>query len=422
MQNYSTINRTSKTAVADQLRKIKQMNILSAGHFISPSNTFRVVPKTIRNDIAIAEYIASSCITHLYDGWNYMSAALRAFIHNDVGVCGHSAYYAELRAALAFLAVNGIVICRDEGYYIKSDSTIDMLYTKETTHNAVWNALQAFANMSSSTADKVLVEDIITVEKIKMSDWIRELSGTQVSRTLCNNLLLDCGADIRRYDDDKKGRSKYSYSPTSLENYMVLPEDDIRCKVSKFWELFEPVSPGQFEKLDLYILQSIYGRYRTAIGLDVKDYETKVRAVIKNLISNNTQDIVFSKLYTRQYELPFDLNENGAVNGDLHGGMLMRAGFMLRLATAACRDLLVRAGVTSNDLGRWLIQCQKNRFMWQAAVSHYAYVDLWADVDDSITSLMTYAPVSTDSWLLTESRSLETLSKTEYIMLWGLGL
>ena len=417
------ISRTSKAAVADQLRRIKQMNVLSAGRFISSSNTFRVVPRSAqRNDAEIAEYIAASCITHLYDGWNYMSAALRAFIHNDVGVCGHSAYYAELRAALTFLAVNGIVICKNEGYYIRSDSTIDILYRGETTHKAVWHALQEFANMSSSTTDKVLVEDIITVEKLKISDWIRELSGTQASRTLCNSLLLECGADIQRYGDDHIGRNKYSYSPTGLEQYRMLTEEDIRCMLSKFWELFEPVSPGQFEKLDLYILQSIYGRFRDAMNLDAAVYEAKVRMVIKSLISNSAQELVFSKLCTQRYGLPFDLSEDGVANGDLYGGMLVRACFMLRLATAACRDLLLRAGVTSNDLDRWLIQCQQNRFMWQAAVSHYAYVDLWADVDESITSLMTYAPNATDSWLLTESRSLETLSKTEYIMLWGLGL
>ena len=412
------------TAVVDQFLLIKASGNLSAGLFISDSNPYRAVqtPQDSDTDGNIAEYIASSCLTHLYDGWSYMSAALRAFIHNDVGVCGHSAYYAELRAALAFLAVNGIIICRNFGSYLKSDSTVNDLYSGEGTNVAVWNALKAFAQLPSTTPDKIQIEELIEVGGYKLADWIAELSGARASRTLFQSFLLGCGADLGRYAEDKDSRNKYSYSPTALEKYKVFPEQDIREKVNRFWELFAPESPGRFEMIDLYILQSIGKKYKDSMGWDESEYKNRIINVIHKLASGGTQSSFLTTLCGQKIALPFDLNGDGTATADLHGNMLVRACFMLRLATAACRNLLTLANVTSQDLNVWLMQCQEMRFMWQAAVPNYKYYDLWDDVKVAMESLETYGPREAEPWIETEAKSLETLSKAEYIMLWGLGL
>ena len=424
MVNYANIRDASMTAVVDQFRQIKASGNLSAGLFISSNNPYRVVQAPEGSDTArnIAEYIASSCLTHLYDGWNYMSAALRAFVHNDVGVCGHSAYYAELRAALAFLAANGIIICWDDGSYLKSDSSVGQLYRNSRTHKAAWDALKAFAQLPSNTPDKIQIEKLIEVGGYKLADWIAELSGARSSRTLFKSFLLDCGADLELYADDKDRRSKYSYSPTALENYKKFPEQDIREIVNRFWDLFEPESPGRFEKIDLYILQSICDKLKDSMGWNEFEYKKHIINAIHKLAFGDTQKFLLKKLCGQKIELPFDLNGDGAANADLHGSMVVRACFMLRLATAACRNLLTLANVTSQDLNVWLTQCQKLRFMWQAAVPNYKYDELWADVNMAMESLDTYTPRGTEPWIITEAESLETLSKTEYIMLWGLGL
>lgn len=425
MANYSNISNASNAAVVDKLRQIKNSGELSRGSFIASSNPFRVVQAQHNQctEQNIAEYIAASCLTHLYDGWNYLSTAMRAFVRNDVGVCGHAGYYAELRAALSLLSVNGVVICRREGLYLKSDLTIETLYAGDPTHVAVWEALKAYAQLPATTSDKVQVDSTIKVEGVSIEDWIVQLSGVGCSRTTFNSLLLECGADLERYSKDKDGRNKYSYSPTALEQYRIFSGEYIRGKIKTFWELFEPLATGNLDKFDMYILQSVFCKHRDKMGWSISEYESNVKSVINRLGLGHNVDLIFEKLCRERYELPFRLDEDGGADGAcLHVGMLIRACFMLRLATAACRDLLLSAGVSSQDLDVWLMHCQKDRFMWQAPVPNYRYEDLWVDVDDSLTSLNTYAPRDNETWLETEARSLEILSRTEYIMLWGLGL
>lgn len=202
----------------------------------------------------------------------------------------------------------------------------------------------------------------------------------------------------------------------------MFPEQDIRKILNGFWELFEPESPGRFEKIDLYILQSICKKHKDSMGWNEFEYKKHLINAIHKLASGDAQNSLFKKICEQTIVLPFNLNGDGVASADLHGSMIVRACFMLRLATAACRNLLALASVTSQDLNAWLMQCQKMRFMWQASVSNYKYDELWADVNMAMESLETYAPCGAESWIINEAGSLETLSKTEYIMLWGLGL
>ena len=94
---------------------------------------------------------------------------------------------------------------------------------------------------------------------------------------------------------------------------------------------------------------------------------------------------------------------------------------MLRAATAACKELLSTAGVTK-DFEWWEKDIQENRLMWQAGVAGFQYQDVWEDIKLAMESLESYAPRGAEPWLTTEAESLETLTQSEYMMLWGLGL
>src|SRR4051794_8825593 len=54
--------------------------------------------------VELKRYIAASVFVHCFDGWAFASDAIGALVEGDVGCAIHLAYYAELRAVIAFLA------------------------------------------------------------------------------------------------------------------------------------------------------------------------------------------------------------------------------------------------------------------------------------------------------------------------------
>ena len=88
------------------------------GSWIARSNRYRKeADKEVRTDeksgrgvagAQLAQYVAASAIVHCYDGWSYLGRALEAEMAADPDAAIHLAYYAELRAAMALLASEGI--------------------------------------------------------------------------------------------------------------------------------------------------------------------------------------------------------------------------------------------------------------------------------------------------------------------------
>ena len=81
--------------------------------WLTQSHPYLDVLRAIRppqpiDDKAIAEYVAASAPLHASDGWHYLARAFGAISHGDRNTAIHLAYYAELRAAMAILASEGI--------------------------------------------------------------------------------------------------------------------------------------------------------------------------------------------------------------------------------------------------------------------------------------------------------------------------
>ena len=426
---YPNIVASSKTAVVAQLSNLKSAGVFAAGRFISAGNAFRVIGTSATtatvNAPGVGEYVAGSCIVHLYDGWRYLGAALRAFCRNDVGVCGHAAYYAELRGAMSFLAANGVFAFKSGVGYLDRRSCGQVLDSSDGTHKSVWNALESLANIpGGNITDKVILPDIICPGGYSISDWMSEWSGGIVrNQALYADFLRLCGADIQKYEVDRERRNRYSYSPTEFDEHFDYSSSEISGKLGRFWDLFSPTSHGEFREFDFGLLCKLFHTQKKAMRLSVRDFRRRVEKVVNaKARSDMEKECFFRHLYGRENCDVFlsPNNLSGGVNMAIHEGILLRACCMLRLATAACRELLASAGVTIQDLDKWLMRCQQYRFMWQAPVANFNYDELWVDVDDSVTSLGTYSPRGSETWLETEAKSLEILSRAEYIMFWGL--
>ena len=431
MNNYSNINLTSKTAVERSLTQLKQAGVLAQGRFLPAANGFNPVDISVinaQNESDALSYLPVSVLTHLHDGWCYLGMALHSMLLNNVGLCGHAAYYAELRAAMSFLAVNGILTLNHRGYYVDAQGGFHELYEKEGTHQAVWNSLSHLATLAQVSSDVVTIDDIIRPEGIPLHDWINSLTnvvGGSMSQSF--HLLTSLGLDIQHYHADRDGRNKFSYSPTDIECYTNYGRKEVREIVTWFWKLFEPAAPGRSVGIDYCFLLLVLQSLRRSLALPCKIYRQHLEHVIQVLLPGKNKDLVLPRVYGKRLSYAARIVQGSAAGGvrdnsSLHVDILIRAGFLLEVATKATRDLLSQAGVVGADLKWWVENIQLNRLMWQAPAAGCGHLDLWDDIDFSLQSIETYAPEGTKSWIQTEAEAIENLSTAEYIMLWGLGL
>lgn len=428
MKNYAAVRKTSKSAVKRELLKSKTAGIFQGCRFLDAVNAFRSVPEPSRINMKdVAAYLPVSSITHLHDAWRYLGTALRALSHNDIGVCGHAAYYAELRAAMSFLAVNGIVTLRNSGYYLDASGMVSLLYKGGGTHEAVWAILKEFSKLPIGSSDKARIDKLICPGGRSLSDWVNAFSsGIGIANAFYARLLTCWTMDIGKYESDREARNKYSYGPTDLDNYMVFGREKLCAFLSTVWRMFEPDARGSFPSIDYYILLQTLRGLRNNLGLSFVEYKRRLLAMIHQLFPGTPNAMAYVRtIFSKRTLLPysFDPSSGDATwpAGALHVEMLFRACFMLRAATAACKELLSMAGM-AKDFWWWEKDIQENRLMWQASVAGFQYQDVWDDIKLSMESLDSYAPRGAESWLMTEAESLETLTQSEYMMLWGLGL
>ena len=92
----------------------------------------------------LADYLAASAPTHCCDGWAFLGRAVASHLRGDPDTARHLVYYAELRAAMAMLATEGI------GYFSRLHFSIDKqqkasIGARTGTHVATWAILEEWA-------------------------------------------------------------------------------------------------------------------------------------------------------------------------------------------------------------------------------------------------------------------------------------
>src|SRR5262245_42087950 len=69
----------------------------------------KATPPTV-DDSALVAYVAASGPCHVIDGWSFIGRAIDSMLRGDTYGAIHLGYYAELRAAMALLACEGVGI------------------------------------------------------------------------------------------------------------------------------------------------------------------------------------------------------------------------------------------------------------------------------------------------------------------------
>ena len=170
-------------------------------------------PGKALNQSHLSELIAASCLLHCSDGWSYLGRAISAILRGDPHRARHLAYYAELRAATALLASEGVGVFRNDHFAITAPNKATELRTKAGTHNFAWDCLEFWSDQRSSAT---LFSHIIRPYGISLENWCAPLGGSAVLSESARNWFKQWGMDLKMFIDDHRARNISTYQPDGI--------------------------------------------------------------------------------------------------------------------------------------------------------------------------------------------------------------
>ena len=411
------------------------------GRWLGTRNVYRLDPigrisagskePSRRRPLQLADYVAASSPLHLWDGWSYLGLALHAHMHGSVDHAKHLAYYAELRAAMALLASQGVGIFKDKHCVIDSDGKVSYL-SGNSTHVATWLYLE---NWADGTNAPLLLSRMLRPQSHPVTDWLEEFPRAGAWRPLGTDLLLGMGLDLRRMTDDRNARNEASYRPTGLvASQSKSPQADVDFLVEMI-RLLEPGgSPGEFTTLDMYLFRRIIERaFEAGRGTSPvqkpQEYQTAVAAMVSKLIPPSLRRTSINQFLARDAlrEDPRVVAESESRgdhgNENYHLQVISRASLLLRVATGAVREGFRSADVNLDSLRFWWQNAGIKQGLWHSAPPTIDSSELWQDIGEAledISDCVLHDDTSRRRFLMTCARPLLDATGTVRFALMGL--
>ena len=387
------------------------------------------------NKTDISQYIASSTLSHCFDGWNFLSKALDSLLTGDISTCIHLAYYSELRAAMCILGCEGV------GIFNKRHISFDAAETENvfnrnisnqplTTHKAVDELITEW---SSGNIKKDKVFRTIRVNNRTFKDWI-DASGHSTSTPYMGAVISDWfdkwSLDLK-LDDDQRLRNETSYRPHFTINPVNIV--DTIDKLIEIWEGLEPTPSHRFNELDTHFLRlGLETLFELSTGQPITNpsYKQYIDNIFDNLGESKTQHLYNVMLRTANpsnhvliEEASKDFN-NVAVNLSNPLSIISRSILLLRFATGFVDLLISDSSTNINLLNFWWEDIAVKLGLTSVNPSGLTPCDLYTDINDSIISLRSYQASITNLYTtnIYGSSDLSTLKQFQRVCFWGLGL
>lgn len=399
----------------------------------NPKKRFSLKP----NDVNM--YLAASALSHLLDGWGYLSNAVNSLLCGNAGVSIHLAYYAELRAVMSFLASEGIGVfnkqhlaatninsfeCFDK--YKRKDKKGKMQNTKIGTHIFAWDALEKWCRSSNKPEYKLL--EIFKVRGFDFQELVSSFlpsSSFPMSSNTVKGWLLKWAFDIKKYRSDRELRNFVSYRPQTMSGF----DSVIDCKqtIKRIYEIFETLSPlgdNPFRYLDTLLLTDLLTQLYATISPTIREpYQVLVEKAFADLgdsLDLSTRTHLLSTLPLNQKHIIFaeaEREETAPLP------IISRAALLLRISTGCVSKLLKEALVGKDEL------C----FVWDSYTLMNGFKDspipvtdfhtLWTEIEQYFSDLMIQIE-HTDNNLYAIRQAAEEdisqLSQFNRVALWGL--
>jgi hypothetical protein len=399
----ANLQQASAAGVATYLDRVRPH--IEAGRWLGVRNVYRRDPVArIRSEfdagarawpLQLGDYVAVSAPLHLWDGWNYLGKALDAHVRGSADVTRHLAYYAELRAAMALLATQGVGIFNRRHCVVDAGGAVQFLETRPT-HQATWDYLENWAGGGSAAG---LLGRVIQPRSRSVSDWLQSLPTPVAWSPLGTELLLSMGLDLRRMADDRTARNEASYRPTGVSQDGTTTAHDDADFAVELVRLMEPGgTTGAFDVLDSFLLRravelAFEAGTNTAPAADVAGFGAAVTAMVNDNIDSEALREQFSQFMTReaQGEDPGPVRE--AMRTDSHHApgydlqVLGRSMLLLRVATGAVRELLATSGLELDSLRFWWAGEGARHGFWDSAPPTIDSSELWLDVAEALVDI-----------------------------------
>ena len=375
----------------------------------------------------LSEYIAASVFGHSFDGWSYLGRALEAEMAGDPDIARHLGYYAELRAAMSFLASQGIGVFSNEHIVVTGEKHCSVIKNVKGTHEFVWNALSILAKKHSGI-DAVLLT--IKPGGVPLLDWINQFS--RGGNSVATQWLQQWGFDLSEMIKDKNARNLASYRPTAFTTPGPRPIGNTMEGILQLWEVCEPSADGGFPVLDRYLLRNCLKQIFPRSSGTKKTYENQRDFTLGQI--DHTGKFDMWREFLAYEELPNIHGIIQAANGtkeathpDHSKQVLARATLLLRIATGCAETLLREAGPNYKDnLNFWWSSPSVRRRLWAESDRPDSFIDLWSDIEEASIEIREWLKQNGhqacryDLWT-DQPAATATLTTTERAYLWGIG-
>jgi len=364
------------------------------------------------NEGHLREYVAASGPAHVVDGWSLLGRALDSAIRRDTYAAVHFAYYAELRAAMALLACEGIGVFNRKHAVVSPTRTIP-LSKSPGTHELAHLAIKHWSELARAAS---LLDEIVAPGGIGFSRWLEACHVTAPLRAIGKKWLRSWGLDLAVLSDDKGLRNLASYRPSLFRLPPPIKQADLVEFFQQLWRLLEPSPVGRFPSLELHLL-------RKALRVAGVSTPTPANLTTLGLSEEEARDWV-SLLTSNGEPLPLAEADRQTTieNPRCHLQVISRASLLLYVATRAAGRLLSKSGCTRDSLSFWWHGFGDTRGFLDASSLPESPLDTWADVE---TALQDLGAVRTDgltfrAFRLNHSRALAELGACDMIAVWGL--
>jgi hypothetical protein len=417
---------------------------LSTGQWISQTNVYRhdtinalerdSQPGSTLNHVDLGQYIAAAGPCHCVDGWSYLGRALDSHVRGDRNSARHLGYYAELRAAMALLATEGIGIFDRRHFVVEASGACSDFSVGAGTHEIAWQALQSWAR-SEDSAD--LLEQVFLPGGIPIGEWLDEFRMGSSITAIGSDWLESWGLDLQRMGEDRAARNQASYRPMCLQPTNVMSIADSLDFAHSLWAMCAPSAQSRFE-VDRYLLRlsltQAFAGTRGTVTNNPIGFTTRISRMLGRLLSGPPYLSEWNNFLTfnSSPQNPLLISEAWATD-DFHSPrhhiqVLARAALLLRVATGACERLLRAAGYSREDLEFWWKPLGETHGLWEPGIEPDELTDLWAEVRDAMSETRSWEAgstvpiVSSATYLREQAYTTSVLGQCERVALWGLGI
>ncbi|HEV7281407.1 MAG TPA: hypothetical protein VGN57_14495 [Pirellulaceae bacterium] len=375
----------------------------------------------------IVTYIAASGPAHAIDGWSFLGRAVDAVMRGDAYAAIHLGYYAELRAAMALLASNGIGVfsgmhcilqngAAQEFRQITTTKKGKKEYRPYSTHSFVWPCLQHWASQKSSFD---LIEKIFKPGGQPLSIWFDRCGAQRPARAVTRQIFRAWGMDLRDVSRDHESRNLVSYRPAEFRPSAPLSASDLIEYISSLWSCFEPQAAGRFPVLERVLL------YR---ALKAGGINALTDAQLTALGFSQQQSVVWKSQFaasTVPTAIADAASKTSIEKARCCLEIISRAALLLSVATASAREHLASAGYTAADLEFFWVRHGEARGLWDATSAPEEPVDAWATIRDALVDCGEWnsaaaAGTSLWSWRQSQPAFVDAFGAFELVAIWGM--